>query len=185
MDSLGVGMIEIGCIFAPDRQQCCQEVPKCFLMMPAWFLHFLAKTQWQRGHWDPLCLFQGAPQQWGVVKGKNHKSGSCPLTHSGTFSASSSMGLVAPCRGIIYELVTDMEDAKKVLLCPGNVVRSAKREPMMLLGHGSTVLQLPCRRQGHGGGVDQVQVLWVSVGGVYVFLSEVAVSIARAQEICR
>jgi hypothetical protein len=38
LDSLGVGAIEIGCIFAPNHRRRCQEAPKRVLAMPTVFL---------------------------------------------------------------------------------------------------------------------------------------------------
>ena len=49
LDSLGVSVIEIGCIGAPDRWQRRQEAPKRCLATPAWLLCFLAIFSQQRG----------------------------------------------------------------------------------------------------------------------------------------
>ena len=42
MDSLGVGAIEIGRIYAPDHCRRRQEAPKRVLATPGVFLHFFA-----------------------------------------------------------------------------------------------------------------------------------------------
>ena len=69
-----------------------------------------------------------------------------------------------------------------MLLCPGNVVGGARRQPTTLPGHGSTFMQLPRRRRGGGG--DRVWA-WVSVQvyGVctWAYIAGSGV-VARAQE---
>ena len=82
------------------------------------FRFFSTKSRWQRGHWNPLCSFQGTPQRWGVVKGENHACGSGALACSGTSCASALMGLVVPCRGIITWYVADVEGTEMCFHVP-------------------------------------------------------------------
>ena len=63
IDSLVVGVIEIGCKNAPDHRQCHQEAPKRSLAMLMWFLMFLIEFLMWRGHPDPLYLFHTTPWQ--------------------------------------------------------------------------------------------------------------------------
>ena len=58
MDSLGVGAVEIGRIFAPDHRRHRQEAPKRFLATPAALLRFFVGSLHCGGVVGCLCSFQ-------------------------------------------------------------------------------------------------------------------------------
>ena len=124
-DSLGVGAIEIRRKNAPDRRQCRQEVPKRSLAMLTLFLMFLIKFLMWRGRPDPLYPFHTTP--WRQVHSRGGLSGCggcavCTFARSGTCCASWLMGLVAQCRGIIYNIFADIEDAEKHSHVPAKIL---------------------------------------------------------------
>ena len=93
VDSLGVGTVKTGCIYAPDCRRCRQEAPKRYPATPAWFWQLLGLFLHQKGCWDPLCLFHTIPQGWEASKCKNHNHGSCTPARSGTSRAPTTLKL--------------------------------------------------------------------------------------------
>jgi hypothetical protein len=66
MDSLGVDVVEIGRIIAPNHCQHRPEAPKRVLAMPAAFFLFFVEIAWWWWRGGRLCSFQVARRRWGV-----------------------------------------------------------------------------------------------------------------------
>jgi hypothetical protein len=55
-----MGVVEIGCMIAPNHHWHCQAVPKHILAAPVVILLFFIESLWQRQRWGSLCSFQVA-----------------------------------------------------------------------------------------------------------------------------
>jgi hypothetical protein len=78
MDSLGVGVIEIGCKSAPDRRQRRQEAPKRLPDDAGVSFVFFDGVLIGLGALGLPLFVPGQRCRQEVVKGKNHTCGSCP-----------------------------------------------------------------------------------------------------------
>ena len=92
MDSLGVGMIEIGCKNAPDCWQRRQEAPKRLPDDASMPLVFLDNTLIDLGALGLPLVIPGQPVATGGRERQEPRMWFLPLVHPGTFCASDLMG---------------------------------------------------------------------------------------------
>ena len=101
MDSLGVGVIEIGHKNAPDCWQCCQEAPKRLPDDAGMPFVFLDNALIDFGVLGLPLVVPGQPVVMGGCEGQEPHMWFLPLVHPGTFHASDLMGWVVLRRGMI------------------------------------------------------------------------------------
>ena len=92
MDSLGVGVDEVRCIYAPDCQQCCQEAPKHLPDNTGIVLVFFGNIFAEEGALVPPLFVPSCPTGLGNLKKQEPHWWSLPFACFGACCAPEPIG---------------------------------------------------------------------------------------------